>query len=284
MLFATTGEVLAERSGVINLGLEGSMLMGGVSAAYVQLTTGNALLAIGAGLLGGAVLGLLHGVLVVVGRIGVLASGLCLFFVGRGFSAFWGQQIVGQQLSGLSPLCVPWLGRIPVLGEAVFHQDALVYVATAFAFATWFALFRTRWGLLIRAAGEDAGVAHAEGVPVRTLRIVCAGVGSGLAGLGGAHIVLAFAHTWLNDLTAGRGWVAIGLVILARWNPLFALPVAYAFGGVMSLQLNAQAAGLPISQYLMAMLPYALTVLVLAFAQSWSRGSGMPAELARLSD
>ena len=258
--------------------------MGGVSAAYVQLQTGNAFLAVAAGLIGGAAIGFLHGILVELARIGMIASGLCLFFVGRGFSSFWGQPIVGQQLSGFSPLTIPGLSGIPVLGDAFFHQDFLVYVGIVLTIAVWFMLFHSRLGLLIRAVGEDASVAFAEGVPVRTLRILCATVGSGLAGLGGAYIALTFAHTWLDDLAAGRGWVAIGLVILARWNPLFALPVAYAFGGVISLQLNAQAAGIPISQYLMAMLPYVITVLVLALAQSWSGGSGMPAELARLSD
>jgi ABC-type uncharacterized transport system permease subunit len=283
VLFATTGEVLAERSGVVNLGLEGSMLLGGVSAAYVQLATGNAVLAIGAGLLGGAVLGLLHGLLVVIGQVDVLASGLCLFFVGRGFSAFWGQQIVGQQLSGFSPWYIPLFGRIPVVGEAFFRQDPLVYLAAILAVSTWFILFRTHAGLLIRAAGEGAAVAYAEGVPVGALRILCVTLGSGLAGLGGADIVLSFAHTWLNDLVAGRGWVAIGLVILARWNPLYALPIAYVFGGVMSLQLNAQAAGLHVSPYLMSMLPYLFTVLALMAAQWWSHGSGMPMELTRTS-
>jgi simple sugar transport system permease protein len=131
--------------------------------------------------------------------------------------------------------------------------------------------------------GVDVEVAwaEAEGVPVRALRIACVTVGSMLAGLGGAHITLGFSHTWLEGVTAGRGWVAIGLVVLARWNPLYVFPVAYVFGGVVALQLNAQAAGFGVSPYLLSMLPYVLTVAALAFTHYWARGSGMPEELKR---
>ena len=281
VLFASTGEILAERSGVINLGLEGCMLMGAVSAAYMQLCTGNTILAIVAGVIGGAVLGLLHAILVVIGRVGMLASGLCFFFIGRGLAAFWGHPIVGEQLPGLSPILIPRLSQIPVIGKAFFQQDVLVYFAVGIAFVTWAVLFHTRAGLLIRAAGENAKAAYAEGVNVAAIRIGSVACGSALAGLGGAHIALSFAHTWLDDLAAGRGWVAIGLVILARWNPLYAVLVAYGFGGIMSLQLNAQAAGISISPYLLSMLPYLFTIVALLAAQLSSRDSGIPMELTK---
>lgn len=284
VLFATVGEVLAQRAGVINLGLEGAMLVGAVAAAWTQLLTGNVLLAVIAGAGAGLLVGLAHAAAVVFAEVNMLASGICLFFIGRGLSAFWGQPIVGQPLPGLRALRLPFLADLPVLGEALFNQDFLVYLAGAAALAGWWVLFRTRLGLLVRAAGEDVTVAQAEGVPVRALRVASAALGAGFAGIGGAHLVLAFSRTWMEGVTAGRGWVAIGLVVLARWNPLYAVPAACLFGGVMALQLNAQVAGLSVSPYLLSMLPYFFTIIALAGARWWASSSGMPAELARMED
>lgn len=281
VLYATAGEVIAQRSGVVNLGLEGAMSLGAVAAVATALATGNNAPAVVAGAAAGAAIGLLHGLLVVGARLAMLASGLCLFFVGRGLSAFWGHRLVGRPVPGLAPVAVPGLSRLPIVGPALFRQDVLVYLAVAIAAATFVFLFRTRMGLKVRAAGEDAAVARAEGVPVGAIRVACAAAGAALAGVGGAHIALAFSHSWLEGLPAGRGWVAIGLVVLTRWNPLAAVPVAYLFGGIMAFQLNAQAAGLSVSPYLLSMLPYLVTIVALTVAQVWARGPGMPAELAR---
>jgi ABC-type uncharacterized transport system permease subunit len=284
VLLATTGEILGQRSGIVNLGLEGAMLAGAVTAAWVSEITGNVWLAIIAGALAGGLLGWSHAALVVLARVGMLASGLCLFFIGRGLSAFWGHPLVGHQLPSLTRIHLPLLSDLPIVGEALFSHDALVYCAAALACVAWYTLFHTRWGLLIRATAENAEVAAVEGVRVQAIRLACVSVGGALAGLGGTHIVLGFSRTWLDGITAGSGWVAIGLVVLARWNPLYALPVAYLFGGVIALQLNAQAAGLQVSPYILSMLPYILTVLALTIAHIWARGSGIPAELARVSD
>ena len=247
VLFATAGEALGQ-PGVINLGLEGAMSLGAVAAVAVALSTGNAAFAVAAGAAAGGAVGLAHGLLVVWARLAMLASGLCLFFVGRGLSAFWGHRLVGRPVHGLPAMRVPGLSEVPVLGRAIFSQDVLVYLAVAAAFGLWFILFRTHTGLKIRAAGEDAAVARAEGVPVAAIRVACAAAGAALAGVGGAHIALSFSLSWVEGLPAGRGWVAIGLVVLARWNPLVAVPIAYVFGGIMALQLNAQAAGLTVSR------------------------------------
>jgi general nucleoside transport system permease protein len=281
VLFAVTGETLSQRTGVVNLGLEGAMLMGAVLAAWAYKLTGSVMIAVLAGAAAGGLLGLAHAFLVTLASIGMFASGICLFFVGRGLSAFWGYPIVGEQFPGLPRLKIPVLSDIPIIGEAFFSQDLLVYLAAAVAFGAWYLLFKTRWGLMIRAIGEDANVSRAEGIPVTRIRIACITIGSALAGIGGAHIVLAFSHTWLEGLTAGRGWIALGLVVLARWNPLYAILVTYLFGSVIAIQFNAQAAGISVSPYLLSMLPYILTVIALVVADLWKRGSEMPAELKR---
>jgi ABC-type uncharacterized transport system permease subunit len=281
VLLATTGEILSQRSGIINLGLEGSMLVGAVTAAAVQLSTGNATLSVLAALTTSAFVGLVHAALVLWGNISMLASGLCLFFVCRGLSAFWGHALVGKPFAGLSPLAIPLMVDIPVLGDALFRHDFLGYLSIAMAVGVWWLLFRTRTGLRIRATGEDTTIARAEGVPTTRLQLACTAAGSALAGLGGAHIVLGFAHTWVEAVTAGRGWVAIGLVVLARWNPLYGLLAAYLFGGVVAVQLHAQAAGIAISPYILSALPYLVTLVALVVASVWAKGSGIPAELTR---
>jgi simple sugar transport system permease protein len=281
VLLAVTGEIVAQRSGIVNLGLDGSMLMGAVASAWTYHSTGSVFLSVMAGLLSGSVLGVIHGVLVVLVGVGMLASGICLFFVGRGISTFWGYPIVGQQFTGVAQLKLPFFSDLPVVGSAFFTHDGLVYIAATIAVGVWYVLFRTHVGLMLRATGENAEVARTEGVPVTAIRLIAAAIGGGLAGIGGAYIVLAIAHTWLAGISDGRGWVAIGLVVLARWNPLFALLIAYLFGAVQALQLNAQAAGIVISPYLLSMLPYLLTIAALVSARFWMRRSVMPAELSR---
>ncbi len=280
VLLAILGEILAQRSGIVNLGLEGAMALGAMTTAWVQLATGSTVLALIAGSIAGALLGLTHATLTVVARIQVLASGLCLFFVGKGLAGFWGAPIVGRPLPGLPSLRLTVLNEIPFLGPAILSQDIVVYLAIAIAAVMWWVLFRTNLGLLIQASGENAEVARAEGVPVVRIRLLCVTVGASLAGLAGAHIVLGFSHTWLDGIIAGRGWVAIGLVILARWNPIYALPCAYVFGGLIAIQLNAQAAGISISPYLLSMLPYIVTIAALTAAHLWSKRTAMPAEVA----
>ena len=281
VLFATVGETLAQRSGVINLGLEGSMLIGALSSAWVYSLTGSITLAVLAGALAGALFGLMHGLMVVLARVGMLASGLCLFFIGRGVSAFLGQNLAGVHLTGLGNVYIPWLSNIPILGTAFFQHDALVYLALAVACVVWYVIFHTPLGLLIRATGENTQIARAQGVQTKLIQILAVTAGSALAAVGGSHVVLGFSHTWLEGVTSGRGWVAIGLVILARWNPLHVIPIAWLFGAVITFQLNAQAAGITVSPYLLSTLPYLFTIGVLVATRIWVRSSAVPAELAR---
>lgn len=281
VLFATAGETLAQRSGVINLGLEGSMLMGAVSSAWVYSLTSSITLAVLAGALAGALFGLMHGAMVVLAGVGMLASGICLFFIGRGFSAFMGRNLTGVHLAGLNNLYIPLLSDVPILGPALFQHDALVYLAILFASVIWYVIFRTPLGLAIRATGESTQIARAQGVQTKLIQILAVTAGSALAALGGCHVVLGFSHTWLEGVTSGRGWVAIGLVILARWNPMHVIPISWLFGGVITLQLNAQAAGVTVSPYLLSTLPYLFTIAVLVATRLWVRSSAIPGELAR---
>ncbi|MFY9621485.1 MAG: ABC transporter permease [Pyrinomonadaceae bacterium] len=281
VLFATVGETLAERSGVINLGLEGSMLMGAVSTAGVYSATNNIPLAVLAGAVAGGLFGLMHASMVVLANVSMLASGICLFFIGRGLSAFLGRSLVGVPLPGLSRLSIPYLSSVPILGNAFFRHDWLVYLALILAIATWYLIFHTQLGLAVRATGENAEVARSQGVPTVAIRMLAVTAGSAFAALGGSHIVLAFSHTWLEGITSGRGWVAIGLVVLARWNPLSVIPISWIFGVVITLQLNAQAAGLTVSPYLLATLPYIFTIGVLIVTRVWVRSSAVPAALVR---
>jgi simple sugar transport system permease protein len=281
VLFATLGETVAERSGVINLGLEGAMLIGAVSSAWVYSWTNNIPLAVLAGAAAGGLFGLMHASMVVLANVSMLASGICLFFIGRGLSAFLGRGVVGFRLQGLSRLSIPYLSGLPILGNAFFRHDWMVYLALILAVATWYLIFHTQLGLMIRATGENPEIARSQGVPTVAIRMLAVMVGSALAAMGGSHIVLAFSHTWLEGVTSGRGWVAIGLVVLARWNPMYVIPISWIFGVVITLQLNAQAAGLTVSPYLLATLPYIFTIGVLIVTRIWARSSAVPAALVR---
>ena len=272
VLFATTGEILSQRAGIVNLGLEGAMLIGAVAATWTYVTTGSLFLAVLVGAMAGGLLGTVHAALVEGAKVEMLASGLCIFFIGRGLSAFAGYPLVGKRLPGITNLSIPFLSSLPLVGKSLFSQDALVYLGLNTAVLTYFFLFYSKWGLMVRATGENATTAMALGVPTHRVRLLAVTAGSALAGIGGAYIVLGFSHTWLQGVTGGRGWVSIGLVILARWNPLLAILVAYIFGGaIIVLQLNAQAAGSTASPYLLAMLPYLLTIIVLVITQIWVR-------------
>lgn len=282
LLLATAGEILAQRSGIVNLGLEGAMLMGAMAAAWIGVVTGNLPAAMGAALLAGALVGIIHAASVVGAGVSMLASGVCAFFVGKGLSALLGAPIAGQPIPALPSVPLPLLADLPVIGQGLFRHDMLVYIAACLACGLWWVLFRSRLGLLIRATGENARTAREVGVPVTVIRIGTIVAGAGLAGLGGAHIALGFAHTWIEGLTAGRGWIAVGLVVLTRWNPIMSLPVAYLFGGIMAIQLEAQAMGINLSPYLLSMVPYLAAMVGLAGAHLWVKRSGMPAELTRI--
>lgn len=283
VLYATLGELLTERSGILNLGLEGIMLVGAVTAVAVNVMTGNPFLSVMAAGLAGVALALIHAVMAIRLHLNQIVSGLALVFLGKGLSAFYGAKFVGQQVPGISSWDIPYLADIPILGRIFFQQDVFVYASFLLVGAIWFLLYRTRLGLQIRAAGENPRAASYSGVRVQRVRFWCLSVGAFLAGIGGAHLSLAYTQMWLQDMVAGRGWIAIGLVIFAMWNPLRAMFGAYLFGGLSSLQLNLQAQGVTLSPYLLAMLPYLFTIVVLVIA-TWKLGKnriGVPAALGK---
>jgi simple sugar transport system permease protein len=283
VLYATLGELLTERSGILNLGLEGIMLLGAMTAVAVNVTTGDALLSVMAAGLAGIALALIHAVVSIRMHLNQIVSGLALVFLGKGLSAFYGARFVGQQVPGVASWDVPLLADIPIFGRILFQQDIFVYFSYLLVGCFWFLLYRTRLGLQIRAAGEDPRSAAYSGVRVQRIRFWCLVVGAFLAAVGGAHLSLAYTQMWLQDMVAGRGWIAIGLVIFAMWHPLRAMFGAYLFGGLSSLQLNLQAQGVTISPYLLGMLPYLFTIVVLVLA-SWKLGKnriGIPVALGK---
>jgi simple sugar transport system permease protein len=272
IFYAALGETVVEKAGLINLGVEGTMLVGASVGFAVASTTGSVLLGLVAAALAGAAFNLLLGPLVVGRGANQLASGLALLFLGQGLSAYYGKPFVGTTVDGLGPLPIPGLARVPWLGPILFRQDALVYLTVPAALAVWWLLERTSWGLHLRAVGEDRLVAFAAGSRTGLLRHQALALGGVLAGIAGAHLSLAIAHTWTEGLTAGRGFIAVSLVIFAAWNPLRALAGALLFGGTLALQIQLQARGAAVSPFLLDMLPYLVTLVVLVQLRNASRG------------
>jgi general nucleoside transport system permease protein len=275
VLYAALGEVVVERSGIINLGVEGTMLMGASVGFIVTFETNNPFLGLLAAALAGGLFNLILAYMVVTRRANQLASGLTLGFLGLGLSALVGKPYVGRMIPGLKEWPIPFLGDIPVVGPIFFQHDILIYLVLPAAFLLWWVLFRTRWGLFVRAVGENKTVAYSAGMRPNWLQYQAIFIGGILAGLGGAHLSLAFTGVWSESMTAGRGFIAVALVIFAAWNPLRAVAGALLFGGALALQLQLQARGAPISPFLLDMLPYLLTLGVLLFLHG-SRKYAMP--------
>jgi simple sugar transport system permease protein len=279
ILYATLGEIITEKSGVLNLGVEGVMIIGALTGFLVARITGNLYLAFIAAGFAGILLAFIHGVVCLWFQGNQVVSGLALTILGTGLANYLGTSFVGQSTTGFSPVAIPLLSRIPLLGPVLFNQDPLVYLSYILpAFISLF-LYSSRWGLGLRAAGEYPAAATAGGLNVTTYRWAGILVGGFFMGLGGAYLSLAYTHIWTNNITAGRGWIAVALVIFAFWRPGRAMFGAYLFGGIMALQLHMQAAGTTLPSSLLLMLPYALTIIVLALS-SWRRGaSEAPAAL-----
>lgn len=283
VLYAALGEVVVERAGVINLGVEGAMLVGASVGFAVTATTGNPWLGVLAAATAGALFNAILAYLVITRRANQLAAGLALGFLGIGLSAFIGRPYVGRMIQGLDPMPVPRLSELPIVGRVLFNHDMLIYLAVPLAVFLWWALFSTRWGLQLRAVGESKVVAYTAGLRPAWLQYQAVILGGVLAGLGGAHLSLAFTGVWAEQMTAGRGFIAVALVIFAGWNPLRVLLGAFLFGGALALQLQLQARGAPISPFLLDMLPYLLTLGVLLFLRS-NRRYAMPAGLRSVFD
>ena len=282
VLFATLGEIFAERAGVLNLGVEGMMLVGALAGFVTTAQTGNPWLGLLAAGAAGGVLSLVHAVLSVTLRANQVASGLALTIFGTGLSASLGKSFVGVPAVGFVQVPVPGLERLPFVGPVLFRQDPLVYLSYMLVPAAWYALYRTRWGLNVRAVGENPEAADAMGIDIARVRYACVAIGGVLAGVGGAFLSTAYTSMWIENMTAGRGWIAVALVIFATWDPLRAVVGAYLFGGVNALQLHLQASGTGLPVYLMLMAPYVFTIVVLVFAtrETARRRLGAPAALS----
>lgn len=282
VLFATLGEIFAERAGILNLGVEGMMLVGALAGFATTVRTGNPWLGVVAAGAAGGALSMIHGVLCITLRANQVASGLALTIFGTGLSAALGRGFIGVPADGFHTAAVPGLSQLPVLGPILFQQDPLVYLSYLLVPAAWFMLYRTRWGLDIRAVGEQPEAADAMGVDVARVRYAGVAVGGVLAGIGGTFLSTAYTSMWIENMTAGRGWIAVALVIFATWDPVRAVAGAYLFGGVNALQLNLQAAGTRLPIYLLLMAPYVFTILVLVFAtrETARKRLGAPAALS----
>jgi simple sugar transport system permease protein len=278
VLFAAQGEVVAERAGVINLGTEGCMLTGALAAFAVTASTGSPVIGVLAGAAGGAALALVHAFVVITRRANQLASGLAVTFLGLGVTAILGRGYVDQSVHPLDRVRIPLASDIPFLGNVLFNHDILTYAGMALGPLLWLFLYRTRWGLILRATGEHADVAFAYGHSPSRVRYLAVLAGGALAGVGGAQLVLAYTLSWVENVTVGRGFVAVALVIFAGWDPLKATLGAWVFGGALAVQLQLQARGVSISPFLLQMTPYVLTLAILAVA-SRGRAQRAPGEI-----
>ncbi len=284
LIYAALGELVVEKSGVLNLGVEGMMLAGAVSAFAIAILIGSGPLAIAVGALAGAILALIFAVLTVSLLANQVATGLALTIFGIGLSALVGSVFVGMPAQRLPRLHLAGLSDLPIVGPLLFSHDFLVYFAIFMvAVVAWF-LTRTRAGMILRAVGESHDAAHSIGYPVMRIRYLAILFGGAMAGLGGAFLSLSYTPMWIEQMTAGRGWIALALVVFSAWRPWRLLLGAYLFGGITILQLHAQGAGtFDAPAQLLSMLPYIATILVLTIisAGPWKGWLNAPACLGK---
>ncbi len=282
ILFAALGELVVERAGVLNLGVEGMMIAGAVCGFIAGVETGNPYAGFLVAAIGGALLALVFGVLTQLLLSNQVATGLALTLFGLGLSALLGQGYQGIKGPTPARLDLPLLSDLPFLGRVVFGHDAMVYAGLALTAAIWWGLTRTRAGLVLRAVGENHDAAHALGLKVVRVRLAAIAFGGACAGLGGAYLSLVRVPQWTEGMTAGAGWIALAIVVFASWKPWRALLGAWLFGGVTVLQLNLQAAGVAIPVEYLSMSPYLVTILVLVLISVRGRqGARAPGSLGR---
>ena len=268
LLFATLGEILIERVGNLNLGVEGMMLMGAVMGFLVGLKTGNVFAALLGAMAAGAFAGLIFAFLTISLRANQVVTGLALATFGSGFSTLIGKTLVGQTApaavkSFFKPYSIPVISDIPVIGPIFFRQDAFVYLGYILAVVIGIYLYNTSKGLNLRAIGENPGCADAASINITLYKYIHILIGGALCGLGGAYLSLVYIPSWQENVVAGRGWIAIALVIFAAWNPYKAILGAFLFGGLDIIGFRLQGAGIHVSQYLVDMLPYLVTIAIL---------------------
>ncbi|WP_439111643.1 ABC transporter permease [Lentibacter sp.] len=280
ILLAGIGELVVERAGVLNLGVEGMMITGAICGFMMTIITGSPALGFVFAALGGAALSLLFAILTQYALANQVASGLALTLFGLGLSSMLGQEYVGLKPPSTPKLDIPLLSDIPFLGTVLFNHDIIVYIGIALVAAVWATLKYTRVGLILRAVGENHDAAHALGYKVVRIRVLAIMFGGACAGLGGAYFSLIRVPQWTEGMTAGAGWIALALVVFASWKPWRVLLGAWLFGGVTVLQLNFQAAGVAIPVEYLSMSPYIITIVVLVIMSADK--SRAPASLGRI--
>ena len=277
LLFGTIGGILCEKAGHLNLGIEGMMLMGAVMGFFTGFHTGNAALAIVAAFLAGALGALLYAIVTVTFQGNQTVTGLVLSIFGTGFSSFVGQSLATETIpttvtAPLAAVEIPGLSKIPVLGNMLFDQSFYVHAGIIIAILMYFYLQKTRAGLNLRMIGENPGAADASGINITLYKYIHILVGGGLCGLGGGYLTLVYVPRWQNEMTSGMGWISVALIIVATWNPLKAIFIAYLFGMLRSVGFKLQNLAIPmfgkeitISSQFLDMLPYIMTIVVLVF-------------------
>lgn len=268
IFYAALGEVIVQRAGMVNLGVEGCMLTGACFGFIGAAQFGSAYPALLVAALAGGLYNLLFGFLVITRRANQLASGLTLGFFALGLTALAGKDYVGRKAGGLDQWEIPGLSSIPYAGDVLFQGDLLIFGLLPSSAFVWWLLYRTRWGLHVRTTGESRTAAFAAGLNPSAIQYQALFVGGLFGGLGGAHLSLSIAGVWLEGMTAGKGFIAVALVIFAAWHPVRALAGALLFGGAIAFQLQLQARDTDISPFLLDMLPYLLTLAVLVI---WGR-------------
>jgi simple sugar transport system permease protein len=281
LLYTTLGETIHQRSGIVNLGLEGVMLISASSGFAVTAITGNPYLGVFIAMMAGGMVNMILGFLVVTRRANQLASGLALMFFGFGLSAIIGKPYVGTRINALPRLNIPGISSLPRLYSSLFKFDFLIILVIPAAFFVWWLLFRTRWGLGLRAVGESADTAFASGRNPFLIRYQALFLGGMLTGLGAAHLSIAYTTNWTEYMTGGRGFIAVALVIFSKWHPLRAILGALLFSGAVAFQLLLQSSGVQISPFLLDTIPYILTLLVL-IVWGGARRHAAPASLGRI--
>jgi len=262
LLLGTIGEVICERSGILNLGVEGMMAIGAVSAFIVTYISHNPWLGLLAGVIAGVLISMIHAFASISLQGNQVVSGLALTMLGLGISGLVGKPYVGHPLTvKMKTVAIPFLSDIPVVGKIFFNQSPFFYMAMILAVAAWFVLEYTRLGIRIRSTGENPKATETQGINVDRIRYLCVLIGGGFAGMAGANLSISYSKSWFEGMTAGRGWVVIAITIFALWNPMRAVIGAFLFGGIFVLQYLLQPLG--ISPNFLAMLPYMATLIVL---------------------
>ncbi len=284
ILIAAIGELVVEKSGVLNLGVEGMMIIGAICGFIVAVETGSPWLGFLAAMAGGAAISFIFAVLTQYMLTNQLATGLALTLFGLGFAALLGHSYAGIKPPKFGALDIPFISDIPVIGPLIFSHDYMIYISLMIIAGVWYFLTRTRGGLVLRAAGENHDAAHALGYKVIRIRIMAILFGGAMAGLGGAYLSLVRVPQWTEGMTAGAGWIALALVVFASWKPWRIILGAYLFGGITVLQLNLQAAGANIPVAYLSMTPYLVTIIVLVIMSADKKRASLnaPACLGRI--